>query len=861
VTIDDGASGPQGTNPTGTIDIHVTAVNDAPTATNLTQSLTISEDAAATTLFTLAPVVSDVDSTNVTATLTLDAAAGVLNGAGAGVLNSGTLTYTITGTQAAVNSALAAVTYDSADNFNGTTNVGVTIDDGASGPQGTNPTGTVDIHVTAVNDAPTLTATGNNPNYVPGGVDLFSGVTASTGPADESTQVLQKLVLTVTNVSGTASDFLTIDGTEVDLTDTNAVTTLGALGVHASVSLAGSTATVTLTSAGLSDADMQTLVDGLKYTDTNVNPGDPARVVTLTSVQDNGGTSPGVDTATLNITSTVNFDVAPTITAGGTLNYIENATSQIDNTITITDPDNANMASAKVTITTGFNSAQDVLSFTPVGTITGSYDTATGVLTLSGNDTKANYELALESITYHNTSDDPTTTQRTVTYTVNDGFEDSAPGTATINVTAVNDEPVLTATALNPSFTENGSAVGLFSGAAASAVEAAQSLDQLVLNVTNVAGTGATEDLTIDGTVIALTNGNTQTTTTNGMSVTVALAAGTATVTVSKVGGISSTAMNTLVDNLAYSNTSDDPGNASRVVTITSLRDTGPNGGVNNDDNIHSGLTVQSTVAVTPVNDEPTLTATANGGGAVTFIEDSSPGVVGSGPVDLFSTPHTSTVESGQTITQVVLTVTNVVDTTEYLNIGGTPVELTNHSEAITVGGAAGTATVSVTAGTATITVTPSTTFSAANIDSLVDSLAYNNDDNTPTATTHTISVTSLTDSGSNIAPNDNTGSPSVSTIVTVQPTNDAPTAQDFNFTGNAANDAIGNTSLVLDDTTVAGAPDPAGPQKTINGSLLTGATDPDGPNALATVAVTNVATAHGHVTINTVGVLPSVIV
>jgi VCBS repeat-containing protein len=88
---------------------------------------------------------------------------------------------------------------------------------------------------------------------------------------------------------------------------------------------------------------------------------------------------------------------------------------------------------------------------------------------------------------------------------------------------------------------------------------------------------------------------------------------------------------------------------------------------------------------------------------------------------------------------------------------------------------------------------------------------------------------------------------------VTVNGVNDAPTgAQTFNFNG--ANSAIGNTSLVLDDGTGPAAPDPAGPQKTISGSLLTGATDVDGPNALTTVAVTNQATTHGHVTISTSG-------
>ena len=212
--------------------------------------------------------------------------------------------------------------------------------------------------------------------------------------------------------------------------------------------MTGSTATVTITStAGLSNADMQTLVDGLKYTDTAVNPGDPDHVVTLTSMQDNGGTSPGVDTATLNIMSTVTFNVAPTVVAGGTLNYTENdAATVIDSTIDITDPDNPNMTGAKVAITGGFDNTQDVLNFTPSGGIGGSYNASTGVLTLTGTATQAAYETVLGTVTYQNTSDNPSTAQRTVSYIVNDGFVDSAAGTATINVTATNDAPVITPT-------------------------------------------------------------------------------------------------------------------------------------------------------------------------------------------------------------------------------------------------------------------------------------------------------------------------------------------------------------------------------------------------------------------------------
>jgi hypothetical protein len=100
--------------------------------------------------------VVDVDSASVTATLTLaNVAAGVISGGGfAATAIPGEFSFT--GTAAEVQAALAAVTFDSADNFNGTTSVAVAITDGENGPQGTNPSGTVDITVNAVNDAPVL---------------------------------------------------------------------------------------------------------------------------------------------------------------------------------------------------------------------------------------------------------------------------------------------------------------------------------------------------------------------------------------------------------------------------------------------------------------------------------------------------------------------------------------------------------------------------------------------------------------------------------------------------------------------------------------------------------------------------------
>ena len=67
--------------------------------------------------------------------------------------------------------------------------------------------------------------------------------------------------------------------------------------------------------------------------------------------------------------------------------------------------------------------------------ISGNFDPPT-VLTLTGSATKAQYEAALESVTYNNTSGNPNTANRTVSWVVNDGDTNSAAVTSTITVAA-----------------------------------------------------------------------------------------------------------------------------------------------------------------------------------------------------------------------------------------------------------------------------------------------------------------------------------------------------------------------------------------------------------------------------------------
>ena len=101
-------------------------------------------------------------------------------------------------------------------------------------------------------------------------------------------------------------------------------------------------------------------------------------------------------------------------------------------------------------------SVDDVLNFTDQSGITGSYDSVNGTLTLTGSASLIDYQAALQSISYVNTSDDPSDLTRTVTFQINDGDVDSNIVSRDIDFTVMNDAPVLSAIETAPaSYTEN----------------------------------------------------------------------------------------------------------------------------------------------------------------------------------------------------------------------------------------------------------------------------------------------------------------------------------------------------------------------------------------------------------------------
>ena len=120
----------------------------------------------------------------------------------------------------------------------------------------------------------------------------------------------------------------------------------------------------------------------------------PSDVFTY-QVTDNDADASAQATLTINITGANDSPVVNAHT--GTLSYTENqAPAAIDTVLTVSDVDNANLSGATVSITGNFHSGEDVLGFSDQNGIHGSYAASTGVLTLTGSATVAQYQAALE---------------------------------------------------------------------------------------------------------------------------------------------------------------------------------------------------------------------------------------------------------------------------------------------------------------------------------------------------------------------------------------------------------------------------------------------------------------------------------
>jgi VCBS repeat-containing protein len=276
---------------------------------------------------------------------------------------------------------------------------------------------TVSLTINAINDAPQITAP----------------ATAST---NEDTTLTFSGNIVVSDV-----DALPADTETLTLSVSHGVLTLASTTGLSPLSGNGSgsiTATGTL-------ANLNAALNGMTYLPAqDYNTSDTLSI----GMNDNGHNGAGgAQSNSGSVAITINaVNDAPVVTSGATLSYTENDPAKvIDAALTVTDVDSANITGATVTISANFNAAQDILAFTDIGNIHFVSYTG-GVLTLSGTDTVANYQAALQTVTYQNTSDTPTSAARTISWVVtDDSAAPSLAATSTVNVTPVDDAPVAAA--------------------------------------------------------------------------------------------------------------------------------------------------------------------------------------------------------------------------------------------------------------------------------------------------------------------------------------------------------------------------------------------------------------------------------
>jgi hypothetical protein len=418
--------------------IDVTAVNDAPVA-SVGGTIGTSEDAVDAWLSGMS--VSDPDAdpatdkiyvtfivTNGTIELRTDVAGGITAG---DIVAEAVDTYQVYATQNQINATLAAnngLTYTPTANFNGNAKLQVYVND--NGASGIDPGLTGDetteagyaertISVSAVNDAPT---------------SANDSVTASEDDA---------YIFTVADFPFNDVDGHTLSG--VRITD---------------VPNGG---TMRLDGAAVTDEQVISLADiqagKLTYTPNADQVGSPYATFGF-KVIDSGSPADGAATESGEYTMTINVapdNLAPVLDLNGAEAGINNSASYTEDAsyvtlasgLTLTD-DGTMLTGATVRITSGMvpngGAGSDYLSIagSGVGVVSGitySYSAITGILTLSGTASVADYEALLRQVAFQSTTNDPGT-GRTISWEVTDGTASSAPAETTITVTQLNDGPV-----------------------------------------------------------------------------------------------------------------------------------------------------------------------------------------------------------------------------------------------------------------------------------------------------------------------------------------------------------------------------------------------------------------------------------
>lgn len=184
--------------------------------------------------------------------------------------------------------------------------------------------------------------------------------------------------------------------------------------------------------------DYQAVMKTILYSNTSSDPDSTDRVIRLTVNDSESTSAPGFVVVQIQLTN--NPPVLDLSGTGGNGNYSavffinRGPVLIVSPNLLVSDSDNTTIKSAKIRIVNIRNSQAEILNARLEGdeNFVRSYDVDTGVLTLTGIDSIANYQQVLRTVTYNNTLPQPNTEERIIEFTVNDGLSNSEVRTTTV---------------------------------------------------------------------------------------------------------------------------------------------------------------------------------------------------------------------------------------------------------------------------------------------------------------------------------------------------------------------------------------------------------------------------------------------
>ncbi|MFN8764943.1 MAG: beta strand repeat-containing protein [Pirellulaceae bacterium] len=234
--------------------------------------------------------------------------------------------------------------------------------------------------------------------------------------------------------------------------------------------------------ANANAANTQALARRIGFSNSSSTANLNQRTVAFVVSDGDGGVSAPPSEKLVDVVTTTSAKPVLTPSAGAT-SYTENAApTVIDSGITLSDPDTTAFTGGVLTVSfSGGGTADDRLAIASVstaggisingsnvrfnttgtdrvviGTFSGGVGTDPLVINLNSEADISRTEALLRAITFENVSNAPSTLPRSVSFVLSDGEGGvSDPAIKTVNVTAVTDPPVLTASSYIPIFTES----------------------------------------------------------------------------------------------------------------------------------------------------------------------------------------------------------------------------------------------------------------------------------------------------------------------------------------------------------------------------------------------------------------------